>query len=172
MATESHSDAVRTGAFTYMAASVTSSLYRNGKVFTRRDAGGTDSGTTGVDLEERQMPVHDARPLRGSQRPTLDVNGFELLERPQDAGDIDFLDHDEVVGRYYRQCASIVREASAARHVTAFDHNIRSAFGNRSGRRSEGGQPVQPPHTPGARRLHAGQRAAALARPGQTAHRQ
>ncbi len=145
MTSESHSDAVRTGAFTYMAASVTSSLYRNGKVFTRRDAGGTDSGTTGVDLEERQMPVHDARRLRGSQRPTLDVNGFELLEHPLEAGDVDFLNHDEVVGRYYPQCASIVREATAARRVAAFDHNIRSAFGNRSGRRSEGGQPVQPP---------------------------
>ena len=145
MTSESHSDAVRTGAFTYMAASVTSSLYRNGKVFTRRDAGGNDSGTTGVDLEERQMPVHDARRLRGSQRPALDVNGFELLESPLEAGDIDFLNHDEVVGRYYPQCASIVREASAARHVAAFDHNVRSAFGNRSGRRSEGGQPVQPP---------------------------
>ena len=138
-------DGIQTGAFTYMAASVTSSLYRNGRVFTHRDSGGNDGGTTGVDVDERKMPVHDARGLVGAQRPTLDANGFELVESPLGVGDIDFLSHDEVVGRYYPQCASIVREASGARHVAAFDHNVRSAFGNRSGRRSEGGQPVQPP---------------------------
>ena len=128
-----------------MAASVKNSLYRNGKVFTRRDTGGNDSDTTGIDLEERQMPVHDARRLRSSQRPVLDVNGFEMLERPLEDGDIDFLSHDEVVSRYYPHCADIVREASGAHCVAAFDHNIRSASGNQRGRHSEGGQSVQPP---------------------------
>ena len=135
----------RTGAFTYMAASVTSSLYRNGRVFTRRDSGGNDCGTTGLDLEERRMSVHDARRLDGSQRPVLDANGFEMIESPLGAGDIDFLNHDEVVDRYYPRCADIVRQASGARHVAAFDHNVRSASGNRSGRRSRGGQRVQTP---------------------------
>ena len=144
-ASAAHGEAVRTGAFTYMAGSAKSSLYRNGRVFTHRDSGGTDDGWSGVDLEERRMPVQDARSLRGSQSPVLDVNGFELLEDPLGAGNIDFLNHNEVVGRYYPRCTSVVREASGAGHVAAFDHNIRSAFGNRSGRRSEGGQPVQPP---------------------------
>ena len=73
------------------------------------------------------------------------ANGFELLERSASLPDIDFLDHDQVVGRYYPCCAGIAREASGARLVAAFDHNIRSVSGNRSRRRIEGGQLVQPP---------------------------
>ena len=128
-----------------MAASAENSLYRNGKVFTRRDSSGDDSASTGVDLEKRPMPVHDARGLAGPRRRTLETNGFELLERPLASPDIDFLNHDDVVGRYYPHCADIVREASGARYVAAFDHNIRSASGNRSRRRIAGGQHVQPP---------------------------
>ena len=138
-------EAARTGEFRYLAASVENSLYRNGKVLTRRDSRGDDSGRTGLDLEDRQMPVHDARRLAGLQRRTLRANGFEMLERPVASPDIDFLDHDQVVRRYYPHCADIVRAASGARHVAAFDHNVRSASGNRSGRRIEGGQHVQPP---------------------------
>ena len=139
------SDAVRTGQFSYLAATVENSLFRNGKVFLHRDSHGNDSGITGLDTEERQMPVHDARSLAESQRPTLHANGFELLERPVAAPDIDFLNHGQVVHQYYSHCADIVREASGARLVEAFDHNIRSASGNESGRRIEGGQLVLPP---------------------------
>jgi hypothetical protein len=59
--------------------------------------------------------------------------------------DIDFLDHDQVVRGYYPQCAEIIREASGANFVAAFDHNIRSATGKKSKRSIEGGQQVQPP---------------------------
>ena len=135
----------RSGAFTYMAASVESSLYRNGKVLTRRDGSGNDSGWTGFDKEKRPMAVQDARGLAGSQRRTLETNGFESLERPLASPDIDFLDHDQVVRRYYPHCTEIVRAASGARLVAAFDHNIRSVSGNRSGRRIKGGQQVQAP---------------------------
>ena len=144
-ATDAHSHAVRTGTFTYTATSVENSLYRNGKVLTHRDGEGNDSGTAGLDLEQRRVPVHDARGLPGPQRRTLAANGFEMLDRPLGAFDIDFLNHDEVVGRYYPHCADIVREETGARLVAAFDHNIRSVSGSRSGRRSEGGQQVQPP---------------------------
>ena len=50
-----------------------------------------------------------------------------------------------MVGGYYPYRADIVREASGARLVAAFDHNIRSVSCNRSRRRIEGGQLVQPP---------------------------
>ena len=137
--------AVRTGEFNYLAASTASSLYRNGKVFTRRDVSGNDVPWEGVDLEPRQMPVHEARDLVGADRRTLEANGFELLEQSGAPPDIDFLHHDQVVGTYYPQCADIVREATGARHVAAFDHNIRSASGKKSKRWIEGGQQVQNP---------------------------
>ncbi len=133
------------GSFSYMAASTEPSLYRNGKVFTRRDRDGSDAGWVGVDLETRQMPVHDVRCLEGSQRRTLFHNGFEALAYPMANPDVDFLDHAQVVRDYYPQCAEIVREASGASCVVAFDHNVRSAAGKQSKRRIEGGQQVQGP---------------------------
>jgi len=145
LSAEAETGAVRTGTLTYMAASVETSLYRNGKVFLSRDGSGNDGPWEGVDLDKRQMPVHDARGMAGSERRTLDANGFEMLERPLAAFDIDFLDHEQVVSRYYPHCADIIREETGARIVKAFDHNVRSASGKESGRRISGGQQVQPP---------------------------
>ena len=145
LAVRKQSDAVRTGEFTYLASSVESSLFGNGKVFMRRDSDGNDSPWEGTHLERRHMPVHDGRRRTGAERHTLHANGFELIERPIGRPDIDFFDHDRIVRRYYPHCAAIVREETGARLVQAFDHNIRSASGNRSGRRIEGGQQVQPP---------------------------
>ncbi len=145
LAPEVQTDPMCTGEFTYLASSVESSLYGNGKVFMRRDSDGNDSPWEGTDLEKRRMPVHDARGLAGPERRTLDANGFELVERPMAPPEIDFFDHDQIVRRYYPRCSDIVREVSGARSVAAFDHNMRSATGNRSERRIEGGQRVQPP---------------------------
>ena len=142
---EVQSEAARCAEFAYMESSAESSLYRNGKVCTRRDSDGNDTGWAGSDLERRQMPVHDARGLAAAERRTLAANGFELLQRPLADPDIDFLDHAQVVRRYYPHCVDIVREASGARRVAAFDHNIRSVSGGRSGRRIAGGQQVQTP---------------------------
>lgn len=136
---------VRSGDFTYLAPSVESSLYRNGKVLTRRDGSGNDGVWEGADLEKRRMPVHDARLAAEGQRCTLDANGFELLERPLADPAMDFLDHDRIVRTYYPHCADIIREACGAKHVAAFDHNIRSVSGNREQRHVAGGQQVQPP---------------------------
>jgi hypothetical protein len=59
--------------------------------------------------------------------------------------DLDFFDHEQVIRTYYPECAEIVREASGAKFVAAFDHNVRSAAGKQSKRRIEGGQQVQGP---------------------------
>ena len=135
--------AVRKGSFNYMADTSTPSLFRNGKVLTRRDRDGSDSGWEGVDREPRAMPVQDARILRNA--PTLACNGFEL--RPRDLGklEVDFFDHDAVLRRYYPHCAEIVRDACGASLVAAFDHNIRSATGKEGKQRIRGGQQVQGP---------------------------
>jgi hypothetical protein len=132
------------GIFKYMDASAEPSLYRNGKVLTRRDPDGSDAGWQGVSFAELEMPVHNARQLRNEDRCTVVANGFELLERPLAGGTIDFFDHEDVVRRYYGQCAEIVREVTGAR-AFAFDHNVRSASGKKSQRRIAGGQQVQGP---------------------------
>ena len=138
-------EGVRRGAFRYMRPSVESSLYRNGKVLTRRDRDGSDSGRIGVDLEDREMAIIDARTLAPSGQPTLAANGFELIERPTADPDLDFFDHGAVVGAYYPECAGIVREATGAATVVAFDHNVRSATGKSGKLRIAGGQQVQGP---------------------------
>lgn len=135
----------RTGVFGYMQADAESSLVRNGKVLARRDLDGSDSGREGVDLEKRTMPVADAREAAGAARPTLERNGFELVDSPVDATRLDFFDNDQVLRRYYPACIETIRSATGAAHVAAFDHNIRSAAGKASKQRIDGGQQVQGP---------------------------
>ena len=128
-------DTARAGSFKYLAASVQHSLFRNGKVLTRRDRDGSDGGWDGVDLEAREMPVHDARALAATARRTLARNGFEVRARSLASPDLDFFNHAQVVETYYPQCAEIVAEASGASFVAAFDHNVRSAAGKQGKRR-------------------------------------
>lgn len=132
----------------YLEDSAQSSLYRNGKVLTRRDPDGSDAGWQGVVKEQREMSIQDGRLLEGEERRTAKINGFELLTRPVSGG-VNFLDQDQVVKNYYGQCAEIVQEATSA-HAFAFDHNIRSATGKKSKQRIFGGQQVQGP----ARMVH------------------
>ncbi len=133
----------RLGAFNYLAPSVQSSLYRNGRVLTRRDGSGNDSPWEGADLDQCEVQVSDARRLDRAACPRLNRNGFERIDQPAPA--LDFLDHTQVLQHYYPHTAEVVRQASGARRVAAFDHNIRSVSGNLSKRRSLGGQQVQPP---------------------------
>jgi len=132
------------GIFTYLKASSRSSLYRNGEVLTRRDADGSDAGWQGVDRDQHDMLVHDARRLAGVDRRTIISNGFELLTRPLADDGLDFFDQQQVVRKYYGHCAEIVSEYTGAR-AFAFDHNVRSASGKKSKQRISGGQQVQGP---------------------------
>lgn len=136
---------VTTGKFQYLRPSAESSLYRNGKVLIQRDERGNSSQYTGVDLEEKLLEVNDARQLPNAERRTLHTNGFELVERPFTRANFDFMDHAQVVTHYYPDCVDLVRELTQARHVHAFDHNVRSAGGKRSEARITGGQHVQGP---------------------------
>ncbi|MEZ5669658.1 MAG: CmcJ/NvfI family oxidoreductase [Alphaproteobacteria bacterium] len=145
LAATTATEAVRTGSFKYLKPTVAHSLYRNGKVLTRRDRDGSDATWEGVDLESRQMPVHDARALAAGARPTLADAGFHMLPSLLPDPGLDFFDHEAVVRDYYPHCAEIVREASGASLVAAFDHNVRSAVGKNSKRRIAGGQQVQGP---------------------------
>ena len=128
----------------YLAPSVTPSLRRTGRVLTRRNRDGSDSGGEGVVVENRSVQIADARSLAPAERRSCEINGFELLAAPV-ADPPDFYDNDAVVKRYYPECAQLVREATGASFVAAFDHNIRSALGKEQRRRIKGGQEVQGP---------------------------
>lgn len=130
---------------TYLAASVESSLYRNGKVFTRRDRDGIDDAYHGTVMEQRDVLINDARRLNQSERRNIEAHGFELIHQPLQRSDLQFFDHRQVVQEYYPECAEIVRRTTSAAQVSAFDHNIRWAAGKNSGQRIAGGQRVQGP---------------------------
>lgn len=134
------------GQLTYIAACVESSLYRNGKVFTRRDPDGNDDGYHGAVMERRSVVINDARqrPLEQSWR-QFDVCGFELLNRPMQRPKLEFFDSQQVIHEYYPECAEIVRQATSAAQVFAFDHNVRLAESTGGVKGIVGGQQVQKP---------------------------
>ena len=134
----------RYGSFNFLDERAAPSLYRNGKVLTRRDPDGSDGGTEGVNREKHTLAVYNARLLPVTDRKTCEAHGFELLHRPLDDDSLDFLEHQNVIKNYYPQCEQIVATATGAK-AFAFDHNIRSALGKRSKQRITGGQQVQGP---------------------------
>ena len=138
------------GTFNYQARATESSLFRNGRLYTTRDIDGNEAGTVGVKMEPHQLQVLDARQFRGSDRRTLDRNGFELIECPLRDPDLDFFDSRIVVDRYYDECAEVVRDATGASRVFAFDHNVRSSDTKLRHQRLVGGQEIQNP----ARMVH------------------
>jgi len=128
------------GKVNYLARTVRPSLRRNGQVLTRRNADGSDSGGTGVEVDACETSIANAR-IEGA---TCESNGFELVDKPNDTTR-DFYDHASVLDGYYDECAEIVQEITGASFVAAFDHNIRSALGKEAQRRIKGGQEVQGP---------------------------
>lgn len=132
------------GVFKYMDASVQPSLFRNGKALTRRDQDGSDAGWQGASFANLRVPVRNARFFKAENRRTVVANGFELRDRSVSTASVDFLDHSHVVRNYYPQCAEIVREATGAQ-AFAFDHNVRSASGEKNQQRIAGEQEVQGP---------------------------
>jgi hypothetical protein len=124
----------------FMQPSVPRSLVRNGKVWTSRDAGGSDAKLHGVAWDARETTIGNGRG-RGLN---LAVNGFELLADPIDEH-VDYLAEEQVTSRYYAHCEELVKRHTGAKIVKAFDHNVRSAAGKTEGRRLTGGNLVQGP---------------------------
>ena len=132
------------GVFNFMSASSESSLLRNGRVMIDRDSDGNTASNKGIDLESHTLPVQNARLLPAGEQPGLEKNGFELLPHGFRDEPLDFMDHSQVVGGYYKQCAALIEQATGAR-AYAFDHNVRSASGKQSKQEITGGQHVQAP---------------------------
>lgn len=135
----------RAGGFNYLDAAAEPSLFRNGKVFAKRDRDGSDAGMVGVNTSAYDLDVMNARLFTGSQAKTCEVNGFELLDEPLGTNTFDFHDHQQVTNHYYPQCAELVAASTGAKSVFAFDHNIRSAVGKNNKQKIIGGQQVQGP---------------------------
>tara|TARA_B110000483_G_scaffold180520_1_gene213467 strand:- start:1797 stop:2750 length:954 start_codon:yes stop_codon:yes gene_type:complete len=130
------------GIFNYLSADSQTSLYRNGKVLTRRNLEGTDSEWVGVNYEQHEVVVNDAR---NEVPATLEKQGFQLVPDDIESLNINFFDNDVVLHKYYPLCANRVKESVGARAVYAFDHNVRSAVGKKSKKMITGGQQVQGP---------------------------
>lgn len=137
------------GIFHYLQSGAEPSLFRNGKVYARRDEDGNDAGFGGCDREAVKLTVHNARRLSAVDEKSCDLNGFELIDAPL-TNQHDFFDHKNVVRNYYAECEEIVSQHIGG-NVFAFDHNVRSAFGKESKARVSGGQNVQEP----AKMVHA-----------------
>ena len=103
--------------FNYMSESSFSSLFRNGKVLTRRDVNGSDAGSEGIDLTSYEMKLTDARKCANTNPLSLHSNGFELLPRKSQEPMTDFFDSEHVVKYYYPECAEIIKECTGADQV-------------------------------------------------------
>jgi hypothetical protein len=72
---------------------------------------------------EYQVRIRDARPMIG--RLSLDREGFVLLHHRSAVEN--FYDEDEILEVYYPECERVMREATGAARVVAFDHIVRNA---------------------------------------------
>ena len=131
--------------FNYMSENSQSSLFRNGKVLTKRDLNGSDAGSEGINLDKKEMKIFNARDLPVGKNITIDNKGFEIINSNIQNLGIDFFDNNEVLNKYYKHCADFIKDRTGAISVHAFDHNIRSASGKKSKKMIKDGQQVQGP---------------------------
>ncbi|KAJ1487964.1 hypothetical protein T484DRAFT_1744745, partial [Baffinella frigidus] len=80
------------------------------------------------------VELHNAR----GEALSLDGNGVELRSAPV-AETVDYYSQQSIVGTYFPHCEQLIKEASGAAFVKAFDYNVRSAKGEQAGRKLEGG---------------------------------
>ena len=69
------------------------------------------------------MTIRDARPLINQL--SLDKEGFVLLHHQSAVKN--FYDEDEIKSVYYPECERVMKEATGAVRVVAFDHIVRNA---------------------------------------------
>jgi hypothetical protein len=91
---------------------------------------------TNMKVARHRVTIHDARPIQA--RLSLDREGFEVIRQPTAVKD--FFDDAEVTRVYYPECERLVKEATGAVRVLAFDYIVRSAT-----RRNAGAKDVKIP---------------------------
>lgn len=72
--------------------------------------------------DRRVLPIHDARAV--APAPSLDLEGFALAHHETSVPDL--YDAESVRRQYYPEIERLVAEATGARRVLAFDHNVRN----------------------------------------------
>jgi hypothetical protein len=72
--------------------------------------------------DRRRVTVRDAREIA---RPSLDVEGFALVELESSLADA--RDPEAIRRLYYPEVEAVVARSTGARRVLAFDHNVRSS---------------------------------------------
>eukprot|EP00035_Acanthoeca_spectabilis_P034486 m.29393 g.29393 ORF g.29393 m.29393 type:complete len:350 (+) comp6681_c0_seq2:85-1134(+) len=115
----------------YVGDHIEPSLYRNGKLGVRRDQSGSDvplAESTDPSAAHAPAPVVLRNGRTAEPKMNLRLNGFEM--RPRPSLPIDYYSFSDTVNKYYRDCENAVKEATGARWVFAFDHNLRSKSGN------------------------------------------
>lgn len=84
-----------------------------------------DNPRRGPQLGPRTMPICDARELETP--PTLEAEGVELVDAQSSFREKhDFYDPASVREHYYPEIEALVKQATGANRVIAFDHNLRS----------------------------------------------
>ena len=73
--------------------------------------------------EEHRVTIRDARPLIGQL--SLNKEGFVLVHHQSAVKN--FYDEDEIKSVYYPECERVMKEATGAARVVAFDHIVRNA---------------------------------------------
>ncbi len=91
---------------------------------------------TNMKIARHRVAIRDARPIEPQL--SLDREGVEVLRRPTAVKD--FFDDAEVTRVYYPECERLVKEATGAVRVLAFDYIVRSAT-----RRNAGAKDVKIP---------------------------
>lgn len=72
--------------------------------------------------DRRVVPIRDARAI--DPAPTLDCQGFELVQHETAVGDL--YDSERVRAEYYPEIEQLVAKHTGASRVLAFDHNVRN----------------------------------------------
>tara|TARA_B100000674_G_scaffold185418_2_gene150364 strand:- start:9085 stop:9909 length:825 start_codon:yes stop_codon:yes gene_type:complete len=72
-------------------------------------------------FEKKTVLVHNTRPNLSSF--SLEENGFEF--KIQELPEMDFLDKEAVIEKYYKVSEDLVADSTGALRVIAFDHNVR-----------------------------------------------
>jgi len=126
----------------YQSDRVPRSLTSSQKVYVERDVTGTDPPFVGVEWMPTPVSIRNGRgaPL------TLDQHGVKFGRHTGIEG-IDFYDEDDIIGKYYEEVRKLVMEATGAKRVVVFDHNVRKTKAHHKGgqEKLKGGNAVQTP---------------------------
>ncbi len=88
---------------------------------------GSDTGIQGARWESTPVRIYNGATGAVDDRPNLHRHGFELQQHPFTPRDIDFLDSEQVIDRYYPATEQFLKDflGEKVAVVKAFDHNIR-----------------------------------------------